>query len=63
MVSPAGSQACPMLLLPLSVGGLLATRKKVMLLKKGIFGEVVANIHVIEWQRLAPCTHSAHSAL
>ncbi len=31
MVSPAGSQACPMLLLPLSIGGLLATRRKVML--------------------------------
>jgi hypothetical protein len=31
MVSPAGSQACPMLLLLLSVGGLLAARKKVML--------------------------------
>jgi hypothetical protein len=31
MVSPAGSQACPMLLLPLSVGGLLAVRRKVML--------------------------------
>ncbi len=31
MVSPAGSQACPMLLLPLSVGRLLAARKKVML--------------------------------
>jgi hypothetical protein len=31
MVSPAGSQACPMLLLPLFVGGLLAARRKVML--------------------------------
>jgi hypothetical protein len=31
MVNPAGSQACPMLLLPLSVGGLLAARRKVML--------------------------------
>jgi len=31
MVSPAGSQACPMLLLPLSVDGLLAARRKVML--------------------------------
>jgi len=31
MVSPTGSQACPMLLLPLSAGGLLATRRKVML--------------------------------
>jgi len=31
MVSPAGSQACPMLLLPLSVGRLLAARRKVML--------------------------------
>jgi hypothetical protein len=31
MVSSAGSQACPMLLLPLSVSGLLVTRRKVML--------------------------------
>jgi len=31
MVNPAGSQACPMLLLPLSADGLLATRRKVML--------------------------------
>ncbi len=31
MVSPAGNQACPMLLLPLSAGGLLAARRKVML--------------------------------
>jgi len=31
MVSSVGSQACPMLLLPLSVGGLLAVRRKVML--------------------------------
>jgi hypothetical protein len=31
MVSSAGSQACPMLLLPLSVGKLLAARRKVML--------------------------------
>jgi hypothetical protein len=31
MVSPVDSQACPMLLLPLSAGGLLATRRKVML--------------------------------
>jgi hypothetical protein len=31
MVSLAGSQACPMLLLPLSANGLLATRRKVML--------------------------------
>jgi hypothetical protein len=31
MVSPAGSQACPMLLLPLSASGLLVTRRKVML--------------------------------
>ncbi len=31
MVSPVGSQACPMLLLPLSVNGLLAVRRKVML--------------------------------
>ncbi len=31
MVSPAGNQACPMLLLPLAAGGLLATRRKVML--------------------------------
>jgi hypothetical protein len=31
MVSPVGSQACPMLLLPLSAGELLAARRKVML--------------------------------
>ncbi len=31
MVSPACSQACPMLLLPLCAGGLLAARRKVML--------------------------------
>jgi hypothetical protein len=31
MVSPAGSLACPMLLLPLSAGGLLTRRRKVML--------------------------------
>jgi hypothetical protein len=31
MVSLAGSQACPMLLLPLSVDGLLAAKRKVML--------------------------------
>ncbi len=31
MVSPAGSHACPMLLLPLSAGRLLAARRKVML--------------------------------
>jgi hypothetical protein len=31
MVNPTGSQACPMLLLPLSAGGLLAARRKVML--------------------------------
>ncbi len=31
MVSSAGSQACPMLLLPLTIGRLLATRRKVML--------------------------------
>jgi len=31
MVSPVGNQACPMLLLPLSVGRLLAVRRKVML--------------------------------
>ncbi len=31
MVSSASSQACPMLLLPLIVGGLLAGRRKVML--------------------------------
>jgi hypothetical protein len=31
MVSSAGSQACPMLLLPLSVDGLLVVRRKVML--------------------------------
>ncbi len=31
MVSPVGNQACPMLLLPLSAGGLLATRRKVIL--------------------------------
>jgi hypothetical protein len=31
MVSLAGSQACPMLLLPLSAGGFLAARRKVML--------------------------------
>ncbi len=31
MVSPAGSQACPMLLLPLFANGLLAARRKVML--------------------------------
>jgi hypothetical protein len=31
MVSLVGSQACPMLLLPLSVDGLLAARRKVML--------------------------------
>ncbi len=31
MVSLVGSQACPMLLLPLSVNGLLAVRRKVML--------------------------------
>ncbi len=31
MVSPVGSQACPMLLLPMSVDRLLAARRKVML--------------------------------
>jgi hypothetical protein len=31
MVSPAGSHACPMLLLPLSAGELLVVRRKVML--------------------------------
>jgi hypothetical protein len=31
MVSSAGSQACPMLLLPLTVGGLLEGRRKVTL--------------------------------
>jgi hypothetical protein len=31
MVSSTGSQACPMLLLPLSANGLLAARRKVML--------------------------------
>ncbi len=31
MVSPVGSQACPMLLLPMSVGRLLAAKRKVML--------------------------------
>ncbi len=31
MVSLTGSQACPMLLLPLSAGGLLTARRKVML--------------------------------
>ncbi len=31
MVSPASSQACPMLLLPLSASGLLVARRKVML--------------------------------
>jgi len=31
MVSPVGSQACSMLLLPVSTGGLLAARRKVML--------------------------------
>ncbi len=31
MVSPASSQACPMLLLPLSTGELLAAKRRVML--------------------------------